>query len=109
MTVIGDVTDAEVILVDDLADTAGTLCRAAKTLMDNGAKSVRAMCTHPVLSGNAYENIENSELTELIVCDTLPLKKASKKIKTLSTAKLFARAIRNTHEHRSLSALFVDG
>ena len=111
MTVIGDVKGADVILVDDLADTAGTLCRAANIIMEKGAKSVRAICTHPVLSGKAYENIEKSQLQELLVCDTIPLnkKQQSSKIKQLSTAKLFARAIRNTHEHRSISALFVDG
>lgn len=109
MTVIGDVEGADVILVDDLVDTAGTLCRAAGILIEKGAKSVRAMCTHPVLSGQAYEKIENSHLDELLVCDAIPLKQESKKIKVLSTAKLFSRAIRNTHEHRSISALFVDG
>ncbi len=109
MTVIGDVDGEDVILIDDLVDTAGTLCKAAEALMKKGAKSVRAFCTHPVLSKNAYENIENSVLTELIVCDTIPLRKKSKKIKVLSTAKLFARAIRNTHENRSISALFVGG
>ncbi|MEM8908335.1 MAG: ribose-phosphate pyrophosphokinase, partial [Bacteroidota bacterium] len=109
MTVIGDVKGADVILVDDLADTAGTLCKAADVLIEKGAKSVRALCTHPVLSGNAYENIENSKIDELIVCDTIPLKKQSPKIEVVSTAKLFARAIRNTHEHRSISALFVEG
>lgn len=109
MTVIGDVTGADVILVDDMVDTAGTLCRAAEILIEKGAKSVRALCTHPVLSGKAYENIDNSKLDEMIVCDTIPLRQKSKKIKVLSTAKLFARAIRNTHEHRSISALFVDG
>ena len=109
MTVIGDVKGADVILVDDLVDTAGTLCRAAKIIIEKGAKSVRALCTHPVLSGKAYENLESSELDEIIVCDTLPLKQPSEKIKVLSTAKLFARAIRNTHEHRSISALFING
>ena len=109
MTVIGDVADADVILVDDLVDTAGTLCRAAKVIMEKGARSVRAMCTHPVLSGEAYQKIENSLLEELLVCDTIPLREKSKKIKVLSTAKLFSRAIRNTHEHRSISALFVGG
>jgi ribose-phosphate pyrophosphokinase len=69
---------------------------------------VKAMCTHPVLSGKAYETIENSKLSEVIVTDTIPLKRSSKKIKVLSSAKIFARAIRNTHEHRSISALFVD-
>ena len=108
MTVIGDVTDADVILVDDLVDTAGTLCRAADIIMKKGAKSVRALCTHPVLSGKAYDNIENSVLDELLVCDTIPLRQESSRIKVLSTAKLFARAIRNTHEHRSISALFVE-
>ena len=78
-------------------------------IMEKGAKSVRALCTHPVLSGKAYANIEKSKLAELIVCDTIPLKGKSKKIKVLNTAKLFARAIRNTHEHRSISALFVEG
>ena len=108
MTVIGNVKGADVILVDDIVDTAGTLCRAADIIIEKGAKSVRALCTHPVLSGKAYENIENSKIQEVIVCDTIPLKVKSKKIKVLSTAKLFARAIRNTHEHRSISALFVD-
>lgn len=109
MTLIGEVKDANVILVDDLVDTAGTLCKAAEILIENGANSVRAICTHPVLSGKAYANIENSHLEELIVCDTIPLKEKSTKIKVLSTAKLFSKAIRNTHEHRSISALFVNG
>lgn len=108
MTVIGDVQNADVILVDDLVDTAGTLCKAADALLEKGAKSVRALCTHAVLSGKAYENIEKSGLLELIVTDTIPLRNHSSKIKVLSTAKLFARAIRNTHEHRSISALFVE-
>ena len=108
MTVIGDVKGKDVVIVDDIVDTAGTLCSAAKIIMDKGAKSVRAFCAHPVLSGKAYENIENSVLTELVVCDTIPLRKTSPKIKVLSSAKLFSRAIRNTHEHRSISALFVE-
>lgn len=109
ITVIGDVKDKDVILIDDIVDTAGTLCKAAKALLDKEAKSVRAICTHPVLSGKAHDNIKNSVLTELIVTDTIPLKQSNPKIKVLSTAKLFARAIRNTHEHRSISALFVEG
>lgn len=111
MTVIGEVKGYDVILVDDLVDTAGTLTKAADVIIKEGAKSVRAFCTHPVLSGNALENIEHSSLSELIVCDTIPIPahKKSQKIKVLSTAKLFARAIRNTHEHRSISALFIDG
>jgi ribose-phosphate pyrophosphokinase len=106
MNVIGDVEGFNVVLVDDLVDTAGTLCKAAEVIMDKGAKSVRALCTHPVLSGKAYDNIEKSHLTELIVCDTIPLKEHTSKIKVVSTAKLFARALRNTHEHRSISAMF---
>ena len=109
MTVIGDVTGADVILVDDIVDTAGTLCKAAEIIMSKGAKSVRAICTHPVLSGKAYENINNSMLDELIVCDTIPLREKSDKIRVLSASTLFARAIRNAHEHRSISALFVEG
>jgi len=108
ITVIGDVKGADVILVDDLVDTAGTLCKAGDALLEKGAKSVRAMCTHPVLSGKAYENIEKSQLTELITTDTIPLTKKSSKIKVLSCAKLFARAIRNTHEYKSIAALFVN-
>lgn len=106
MTVIGDVKGGDVILVDDLVDTAGTLCKAADALMEKGAKSVRAICTHPVLSGKAYENVENSQLSELIVCDTIPLRRSSPKIIVLPTANLFARAIRNAVEYRSIAALF---
>lgn len=109
MTVIGNVEGANVILVDDLVDTAGTLCKAAEIIMQKGAKSVRAICTHPVLSGSAYTNIQNSRLDELITCDTIPLKEDCPKIKVLSCSKLFAQAIRVTHEHRSISALFVSG
>lgn len=108
MTVIGEVAGRDVILVDDLVDTAGTLCKAAEALMEKGANSVRAFCTHPVLSGKAYEVIESSCLTELVVTDTLPLRKECAKIKVVSTARLFSQAIRNTHEHRSMSSLFID-
>ncbi len=107
MTVIGDVEGADVILVDDLVDTAGTMCRAADVLIDKGARSVRALCTHPVLSGKAYENIENSKLEELLVSDTIPLRRASNKIHVLSAAKLFANAIYRTHNNESISTLFV--
>jgi ribose-phosphate pyrophosphokinase len=107
MTVIGEVKGKDVIIVDDIVDTAGTLCNAANILMDKGANSVRAFATHPILSGQAYENIEASALMELIVTDTLPLKQRSSKIKVVSVAKLFARAIRHTHEHRSISSLFI--
>lgn len=107
MTLIGEVAGADVILIDDLIDTAGTLCRAADLIMENGANSVRAIATHPVLSGNAYSNIRNSALTELIVCDTIPLREKSSKIKVLSSANLFARAIQKAHDNESISALFV--
>lgn len=106
--VIGDVTKKDVILIDDLIDTAGTLCTAAEAMMEQGAKSVRAICAHPVLSGPAHERIEQSVMTEVIVTDTIPLKRSNAKIKVLSCGKLFARAIRNTHEYRSIAALFVD-
>ncbi|MTB52412.1 ribose-phosphate pyrophosphokinase [Lewinella sp. W8] len=107
MTLIGDVEGADVILVDDLVDTAGTLCRAADLIMEKGATRVRAIATHPILSGNAYEKIEKSALETLIVCDAVPLKQISSKIKVLSSAQLFATAIRNTHHNESISALFV--
>jgi ribose-phosphate pyrophosphokinase len=106
MTLIGDVTDQDIVLIDDICDTAGTLSKAAGLIMERGARSVRAVCTHPVLSGKAYETIENSMLTELIVTDTIPLKYESEKIKVLSTAKLFASAISNVNEHGSISQLF---
>lgn len=108
MTVIGDVTGRNVIIVDDIIDTASTLSNAAKLLMEKGAKSVRALITHPVLSGKAYENIESSMLSEVVVCDTIPLKKQAPKIKVLSVAELFATAIRNMHEHKSITSLFVN-
>jgi ribose-phosphate pyrophosphokinase len=107
MTVIGDVKGADVVLIDDMVDTAGTLCKAAEVLLQAGANSVRAMCTHPVLSGKAYENIEKSMLSELIVCDTIPLKQESSKIRVLSTAPLFAKAIKYAHENKSIATLFV--
>ncbi|KHJ37815.1 ribose-phosphate pyrophosphokinase [Pedobacter glucosidilyticus] len=106
MSIIGDVTGQDIVLIDDICDTAGTLSKAAALIMEKGAKSVRAVCTHAVLSGNAYETIENSALTEIIVTDTIPVKKESSKIKILSTADLFAKAITNVNEHASISELF---
>jgi ribose-phosphate pyrophosphokinase len=106
MSIIGDVTGQDIVLIDDICDTAGTLAKAAALIMENGANSVRAVCTHAILSGNAYETIENSMLAELIVTDTIPLKKQSDKIKVLSTASLFAKAIANVNEHGSISDLF---
>jgi ribose-phosphate pyrophosphokinase len=107
MTVIGEVKGKNVVLIDDICDTAGTLCKAAVVLKEKGALSVRAFCTHPVLSGKAYENIAGSELEELVVCDTIPLKKEIEKIKVLPTSELFAVAIRNTFENKSISSLFM--
>lgn len=107
MVVIGDVKDREVVLIDDICDTGGTLAKSAALLKEKGAKSVRALCTHPVLSGKAYENIENSVLEELVVCDTIPLKQQSRKIKSLSVADLFAIAIRNAYENKSITSLFI--
>jgi ribose-phosphate pyrophosphokinase len=106
MQLIGNVEGANVVLVDDLIDTGGTITKAAKLIMDNGAKSVRAVCTHPVLSGKAYENIESSVLEEMVVTDTIP-SKPSKKIKVLSVAPLFAKGIRKIHDHESISSLFI--
>ena len=88
MELIGDVTGMNVILVDDMVDTAGTLTTAADLMMDRGALSVRAICTHAILSGSAYERIEKSKLQELIVTDSIPIKRESPKIKVLSCAKL---------------------
>lgn len=107
MRLIGEVAGKDVVLVDDLVDTAGTICKAAGLLKENGAKSVRAVCTHPVLSGKAYENIEASALEELVVTDTIPLKKETPKIKVLSVSNLFAKAIRKIHDHESISSLFI--
>lgn len=108
MQVIGDVTDADVVLVDDIVDTAGTICKAADLLKEKGAKSVRAVCTHGVLSGNALENVENSALEELIITDSLPQLKTISKIKVLTVADLFAKAIRKIHDHESISSLFIN-
>lgn len=106
MSIIGDVSGRDVVLIDDICDTARTLAKAAELIMENGANSVRAVCTHPVLSGDAYQTIENSDLTEMIVTDTIALKQQSPKIKILSTADLFSRAITNVNEHGSISDLF---
>ncbi len=109
MRLIGDVQGKDVVMVDDLVDTAGTMCKAAALLKEKGANSVRAVVTHPVLSGNAYGNIENSVLEELIVSDSIPLKNSCEKIKVLTLSDLFAKAIRNVHTHGSISSLFIQG
>lgn len=107
MTVIGDVRGKDVILIDDMCDTAGTLTKAADLFIENGAKSVRAFCTHAVLSGPAYERIEQSKLTELIVTDTIPLKQKSDKIRVLSVADLFSDVIRRMVNNQSISTHFI--
>jgi ribose-phosphate pyrophosphokinase len=107
MVVIGDVTDRDVVLIDDICDTGGTLCKSAALMKEKGARSVRALCTHPVLSGNAYQNIENSALEELVVCDTIPLRGECSKIKVISTDELFAVTIRNAFENKSINSLFM--
>ena len=106
LQIIGDVKDKNVVIVDDMVDTAGTLCKAAKAIKEAGAKSVRAMCVHAVLSGNAYENLANSVLEELIVTDTIPLRKPSDRITVLSTGKLFAAVIEGVVNNSSISNLF---
>ena len=98
MVVIGEVSNRDVVIIDDICDTAGTLKKAASLLKEKGARSVRALITHPVLSGNAYKNIEESVLEELVVCDTIPIKEGSPKIKVVTVAELFAVAIRNAYE-----------
>jgi ribose-phosphate pyrophosphokinase len=107
MVVIGDVTDRDVVLIDDICDTGGTLAKSANLMKENGARSVRALCTHPVLSGNAYKNIDSSVLEELVVSDTIPLKGESSKIKVISTDELFAVTIRNAFENKSINSLFM--
>ena len=107
MVVIGDVVDKDILIIDDICDTGGTLAKSAALLKEKGARSVRAMITHPVLSGKAYETIENSVLEELVVCNTIPLMKKSSKIKVLSIADLFAVAIRNAYENKSITSLFI--
>lgn len=107
MTVIGDVTGKDVILVDDMCDTAGTLTKAADLFMSKGANSVRAFCTHAVLSGPAYERLTNSAITELIVTDTIPLKQTHDKIRVISVADLFADVIRRMVNNQSISSHFI--
>ncbi|MAX80809.1 MAG: ribose-phosphate pyrophosphokinase [Crocinitomicaceae bacterium] len=107
MLVIGDVEGKDVLLIDDIIDTAGTLTKAADLMIQQGAKSVSAMCTHPVLSGPAYERLENSQLSQLIVTDTIPLRQESSKIKVLSVADLFAKVTKRVASHESISSNFI--
>ena len=107
MELIGDVKNKNVILTDDMIDTGGTLARAADLMMERGALSVRALCTHPILSGQAYERIEKSALTELITTDTIPLKKHISKIKVVSCAPLFADVMHKVQDNTSISDQFL--
>ena len=106
MILIGDVQDRDVILLDDIIDTAGTITRAGQLLKDNGARSVRAFATHPIFSGSAMERIDNSVFDEVVVTDTIPLTNPSKKIHVLSTAELLAEVIKKVENYESLSEFF---
>jgi len=108
MKIIGEVAGKDVLIVDDMADTAGTLCKAANLMMENGAKSVRAMVSHGVLSGKAAENIMNSELTELIITDSIPFDKAKcPKVHVISIAEMFAETIRRSYNNESISTMYL--
>jgi len=106
MALVGDVKDKNVILVDDIVDTAGSMSKAAELIMNEGAASVRAICTHPVFSGEAYNRINSAPFEEVIVTDTIPLKEKSDKIKVLTTADLFAEVINRVENKKSISSLF---
>ncbi len=106
MNIIGDVNGKDVIMIDDMIDTAGTMVKAASALKKLGATSVMACCTHPVLSGPAYDRIENGELDELVITNTLPIKHSSNKIKVLSTAKMLGEVIRRVYNNESVNSLF---
>jgi ribose-phosphate pyrophosphokinase len=109
MALVGDVKNRDVVLVDDIIDTGGTLTKAARIIMENGANSVRAICTHPLFSRDALERIEKSDILEMVVTDTIPLKRESPKVKVLSTASLFAEVIKRVESHESISSLFKFG
>jgi ribose-phosphate pyrophosphokinase len=106
MVLIGDVHGKDVVLVDDIIDTGGTITKAAQMMMENGASSVRGVCTHPILSGNAVDKINNSPFDEFIISDSIPLKQHSDKITVLSTARIFADVIKRVNNHQSISSHF---
>jgi ribose-phosphate pyrophosphokinase len=105
--VIGDIIDKDIVIVDDMIDTAGTVCLASKLMMEEGARSIRVVCTHPVLSGPAYERIDKSAITEVVVTDTIPLRGHSEKIKVLSIADLFADVIHKVYRYKSITKNFI--
>lgn len=107
MELIGDVKGKNVVLVDDMVDTAGTLTKAADLMMERGALSVRAICTHAILSGNAYEKLDNSQLEELIVTDSIPLRRPHDKLRVLTCAPLFADVMNRVNENKSISSKFL--
>jgi ribose-phosphate pyrophosphokinase len=107
MHIIGEVEGKNVFLIDDIIDTAGTLCGAANALRERGAREIVAACTHAVLSGSAYEKIERSAISKLVVTDTIPIREGSSKIEVVSVAGLFADAIRRISTDHSISTLFV--
>ena len=107
MELIGEVEGKNVVIVDDMVDTAGTLTKAADLMVERGAKSVRAICTHALLSGNAYENIEKSKLKELIVTDSIAQEKKSDKVTVLSCSKLFADVMHNVNSNQSINSFFI--
>jgi len=110
MNIIGDVKDKIAVIIDDMIDTAGTICKAASAIMDRGAKEVYAIATHPVLSGPAVERLAQSPIKEVVVSDTIPLREEAQrldKIKVLSVSKLLGEAIRRIHTDDSISSLFI--
>tara|TARA_A100000164_G_scaffold329290_1_gene316942 strand:- start:614 stop:940 length:327 start_codon:yes stop_codon:yes gene_type:complete len=108
MELIGDVSGKNVVLIDDMVDTAGTLTAAADLMIEKGAESVIAICTHALLSGNAYEKIEKSKLKKLITSDSIEIKNKSRKIDHLSCSKIFAEAMYNVHNNKSIDKLFIN-
>ena len=107
MMLIGDVKGKDIVLIDDMVDTAGTLTKAADLMMDNGANSVRACCTHAILSGNAYQRLDNSKISELLVTDSLEKQHKSDKVKVIGVADLFADTIKRVHANESISSNFI--
>lgn len=107
MNIIGDVKGRDVILIDDMIDTAGTMCKAAQVLKDKGANSVMAIGTHAVLSGDAYKKIDESVLDEIVLSNSIPLKQHSQKITILSVAPLFAEVVRRIYHNESINSLFM--